>query len=194
ELAGVIPAFGGSGRAAPGVLADERYRAHRAIRRLLELLAADRPLVIVLDDLHWADEASIELVGALLRRGPDAPCLLGIAFRPGQAPARLSAALAAPAVSRIGLAELSEAEAVELLGELDAQRAATIYRHGGGNPFYLEQLARTDDARSSGVPTTVAASLAEELAGLSAAERALLESAAVAGDPFQPELAAAIPR
>ena len=201
ELAGVIPAFGGAGRAGRGMLADERYRAHRAVRRLLELLAADRPLVIVLDDLHWADEASIELVGALLRRGPDAPCLLAIAFRPGQAPARLSAALAVPAVSRIGLAQLSEAEAVELLGELDAHRAAAIYRHGGGNPFYLEQLARAGEGGSSGafegngsggVPTAVAASLAEELAGLSAAERTLLESAAVAGEPFEPDLAAAI--
>ena len=70
-------------------VADERYRAHRAVRRLLELLAGERPLVVVLDDLHWSDEASIELLAALLRREPDAPVLLALAFRPGQAPAGL---------------------------------------------------------------------------------------------------------
>ena len=102
--------------------------------------------MLVLDDLHWSDGASIELIAALLRRGPDAPVLLALAFRPGQAPERLSAALAAPAVARVELGQLSEAEAAELLGELDAKALADIYRHGGGNPFYLEQLARASDA------------------------------------------------
>ena len=55
---------------------------------------------------------------------------------------RLSAAVTAPVVRRIGLAQLSEAEATLLLGELDPRTAAAIYGHGGGNPFYLEQLAR----------------------------------------------------
>ena len=71
------------------------------MRSLLELLAARKPLVVVLDDLHWADGASIELIAALLRRGPDAPVLLALAFRPGQAPERLTAALAVPDARRI---------------------------------------------------------------------------------------------
>ena len=53
-------------------IADERYRSHRAIRRLLRLIADDHPLLLVLDDLHWSDEASIELIAALLR--PPARC------------------------------------------------------------------------------------------------------------------------
>ena len=86
ELGGIFPSL----RAADGkhdtTVADERYRAHRAVRGLLELLAEDTPLVVVLDDLHWGDRASIELIAALMRRGPDAPVLLAFAFRPGQAP------------------------------------------------------------------------------------------------------------
>jgi DNA-binding NarL/FixJ family response regulator len=201
ELAEVIPSLRRSGSGTRTSVADERYRAHRAVRKLLELLAADRPLVVVLDDLHWSDGASTELLGALLRRGPDAPVLLALAFRPGQAPARLSAALAAPSTRRIALEQLSEAQATQLLSELDPHAAAAIYRHGGGNPFYLEQLARagsflatsgSNGADAAGVPAAVAASLAEELASLSTVERALLEGAAVAGEPFEPDLAATI--
>ena len=206
ELAEVIPSVRRSGGGARSSVADERYRAHRAVRRLLELLAVDRPLVLVLDDLHWSDGASIELLGALLRRGPDAPVLFALAFRRGQGPARLSAALATSSTRRIAVEQLDEAQATELLADLDPQAAAAIYRRGGGNPFYLEQLARagvgeTFAATSSGngtgadgsdIPAAVAASLAEELASLSALERVLLEAAAVAGEPFEPDLAAVI--
>ncbi len=59
------PAFASERQAA---LQHERYRSHRAVRELLELLASAQPLVLVLDDLHWADAASLELLGALLQR------------------------------------------------------------------------------------------------------------------------------
>ena len=158
----VTPARKGKGDSA---VADERYRAHRAVRALLELLAEDRPLVLVLDDLHWGDRASIELIAALMRRGPDAPVLLAFAFRPGQAPERLSAALAAPSVSRVELGQLSESQAAEMLGEIDARSLADIYRHGGGNPFYLEQLARASDAGRLSGALRHAGNGAGELAG-----------------------------
>ena len=208
ELAEIIPSVRPRGAGVRRSVADERYRAHRAVRRLLELLAADQPLVVVLDDLHWGDEASIELLAALLRREPDAPVLLAIGFRPGQAPARLSAALAVPAARRIALEQLSEAEATALLGELEPRTAEAIYRQGGGNPFYLEQLRRAQaDGRSAAtpdeggvqiavagvtVPGPVAEALAEELASLPTEQRVLLRAAAVAGEPFEPDLAAAI--
>ena len=74
-------------------LQHERYRMHRAVRELLGLLAATKPLVLVLDDVHWADSGSVELIGALLRRPPAAPVLMALAVRPRQVPERLSAAL-----------------------------------------------------------------------------------------------------
>ena len=192
ELGEILPSLRPSGVGRGESVADERYRSHRAIRTLLALLAADRPLVLVLDDLHWSDAASIELIGAMLRRGPRAPVLFALAFRPSQAPGRLSAALAVPSVRRIALGELSEAQAGELLGDLQPAAVAAIYRHGGGNPFYLEQLARAGgeawrhrapdgDGAGNGVPAAVAASLAEEIASLSRQQRALLDAAAVAG-------------
>src|SRR5215218_931946 len=203
ELAEVLPSLRSSSPGRRESVADERYRSHRAIRRLLELLAADRPLVLAFDDLHWSDSASIELIAALLRRSPDAPILFALAFRPSRAPGRLSAALAVPSVRRIALGELSEVQAAELLGDLEPGAVAAIYRHSGGNPFYLEQLARGGEGAwrdtapggngaGNGVPAAVAASLAEELASLSENQRLLLDAAAVAGEPFEPGLAAAI--
>jgi DNA-binding CsgD family transcriptional regulator/tetratricopeptide (TPR) repeat protein len=184
-----------------GGLADERYRAHRAMRTLLERLSDPNGLVLVLDDLHWGDDASIELLAALLRRGPAAPVLVAFGFRRGQAPKRLSAALAVPELTRIELEQLSRGEAAELLDGLDAAAVAEAYGHGGGNPFYLEQLAR---ARARGghlpsvagnggdVPAAVAAALAVELESLSPSGRGMLNAAAVAGEPFEPDLASAI--
>jgi predicted ATPase len=64
ELAQVFPSFPADGEGEVPVLQDQRYRTHRAVRQLLESLAATKPLVLVLDDLHWADSGSIELLGA----------------------------------------------------------------------------------------------------------------------------------
>ena len=205
ELAHVFPSLSplASGRRA--ALQHERYRSHRAVRELLERLAAREPLVLELDDFHWADSASTELLGALLRRPPDAPVLIALAARPRQLPDRLSAALERAlregTLTRIELGALSRAEAKELLGEsIDETTAAALYEESGGNPFYLEQLGRSRGAApaggpelslGTGVPSAVSAALRAELSLLSASSRLVLEGAAVAGDPFEPDLAAA---
>ncbi len=202
ELGSMFPSLRDGPAPEPATTGDERYRAHRAMRGLIERLAADRSLVVILDDVHWADGASLELIQALLRRTPDAATLLTLGFRPSQAPTRLAAALAAPAVERIILGPLTRQEAAELLAADPAAPAlAAIYEQAGGNPFYLEQLARTGagagpmvPAPDGGVPPGIAASVADELASLPARARLMLESAAIAGDPFEPDIAAEIGR
>ena len=210
ELALVFPALSAQAPAREPVLQDERYRTHRAVRELLERVAAGAPLVLVLDDVHWADAASIDLLAGLLRRPPAAPVLLALAARPHQLPDRLAGALERArrggALTRVELGALGRAEADELLGEaIDGPLAEALYRESGGNPFYLEQLARSGGRTGASapraatgttmagveVPPAVAASVTEELAGLAGATRRVLEGAAVAGDPFEPELAAA---
>jgi len=208
ELAHVFPslsALAGGQQVSPQ---HERYRSHRAVRALLEHLTQTQPVVLILDDFHWADPASAELLGALLRRPPAAAVLTAVALRPRQTPERLAITLEracrSAAVTRVDLGALTLDEARQLLGErFDAARAAVLYQESGGNPFYLEQLARLParapqltSAREISltgldVPVAVAASLAEELTLLSDAGRLVLEGAAVAGDPFEPELAAA---
>src|SRR5436190_3188987 len=203
ELAQVFPSMSGLATTHVVALQHERYRAHRAVLALFELLAKTRPLVLVLDDFHWADSASIELLGALLRRPPAAPVLIAVAVRPRQMPERLATALErahrAAALMRVELGALTPLEARELVGD----RVDVLYEESGGNPFYLEQLSRSlsGDGASTrvtevaltgiDVPSAVAASLNEELALLSDSARRVLGGAAVAGDPFEPELAAA---
>ena len=189
ELAHVFPAFAGT---TPGP--EERYRLHRAVRALLEELARGKTLVLILDDLHWADSGSLELLGSLLRRPPAAPVLLALAVRPRQVPERIAGAL--ERIERIELEPLDQAQARELVGEA----ADAVFADSGGNPFYLQQLARAPRGSAAGpavalagveVPRAVAAALAGELAQLSEDARIVLAGAAVAGDPFEPELAAA---
>jgi ATP/maltotriose-dependent transcriptional regulator MalT len=208
ELAHAFPSLSALAASREVASQHERYRSHRAVRDLLAQLAATRPLVLILDDFHWADSASVELLGALLRRPPAAPVLIALAVRPRQMPERPAAALERGRreglLTRITLSALSLAEAREFLGEaLDGTEAAALYEESGGNPFYLQQLARPLDrparaspaiaevSRAIGVPSAVAAALTEELAFLSGTARLVLEGAAVAGDPFEPELAAA---
>ena len=109
---------------------------------LASLLADGGPLVLVLDDLHWSDGASIELIASLGRRRPAAPVLLALGFRPGQASERLAATVIDPGVQRLELGRLSPAEAAKLLGRDDERSVEALYRLGGGNPFFLEQLGR----------------------------------------------------
>jgi tetratricopeptide (TPR) repeat protein len=207
ELAHVFPSLWALAEDREVAPQHERYRSHRAVRDLLERLAGPRPLVLVLDDVQWADSASIELLGALLRRPPASPVLTALGVRPHPTPERLSAAFTLAhregVLTRIELGPVSLADAGAFLGHaVDPARTSSLYETSGGNPFYLQQLGRTLDltaATGTGtvelsqaieVPSEVAAALAEELALLSRPGRLVLEGAAVAGDPFEPELAA----
>ncbi|MGH2969907.1 MAG: ATP-binding protein, partial [Solirubrobacteraceae bacterium] len=212
QLGGVFPALESPG-SEPSGLSAERYRTHYAIRALLELLARRRPLVLALDDVHWADDASLELLVHLVRHPPHAPLAVVMAYRPAQAPTALTAAVLdgerAGVLERIALGPLTAGESDELLGgRLDAARRRALYRDSGGNPFYIEQLARAaDHARLSAraaatdpgvdpqlpdVPRIVLSALGEEVAALSERVRVTARAAAVAGEAFGPRLVADI--
>ena len=207
ELARVFPSLAHLGSADAVGLQGERYRINRAVRELLEQLAATKPLVLILDDFHWADPASVDLAGSLLRRPPSAPVLIVMAARPHHGSTRLAnmleRALREGTLSRLELDPLTSDEAAQMLGRADSDpTTAVLFEESGGNPFYLEQLARSPDpaARPSGaprmsvggvhVPPLVLTALSEELALLSQRARRVLEGASVAGDPFEPEMAA----
>jgi ATP/maltotriose-dependent transcriptional regulator MalT len=190
ELGAVLPAAGGAGAPTPGS-AGERFRLHRALRSLLELLGRERPVALLLDDLHWADEASVELVLHLLRRPPRVGFLLAPAMRPGPAaePIR-DAGRRGEGWLELRPEPLDREAALALLpSDLDPALRDRLLGTAAGNPFFLEQLAR--QGAGAEVPETVAATVRGELAPLPPAARELAEGAAVAGDPFDLDIAVA---
>lgn len=203
HLAPVLPAIAAT-RAAPPTLREERYHAYRAVRALLEELSYDKPLVVALDDAQWADEASVELISYIVRKPPSSRVLVALAMRPHPAHPRLVSALEAAGdrTRWIELRPLSRTEADALFGApLDTRSRDALYAQSGGNPFYLLALQRGTSRRTvrrrsardaDGVPPGVLAAIGEEIAALRPESRAFLEAAAVAGDPFEVDVAAAV--
>jgi predicted ATPase/DNA-binding CsgD family transcriptional regulator len=207
ELAFVFPALR-SLRSAVSALgtAAERFRAHFAARELLERLAAPRPLLLTLDDVQWSDDASVEFIGHLLRRPPDAAVMLAATVRSGQASRMLVGAIEEATrrgrVSQLELGPLDRDQAARLVGEIASGDLELLYRESGGNPFYLLQLARaapsltprlsepgwTDERE---VPGAVRTAIAAELDRLGRQARTFAQAAAVVGDPFELDLAVA---
>ena len=203
-LAVAFPAFEPLAAGSEAVLTEERFRTHRAVRTLLSRLAEHRPVVLVLDDVHWADAGSAELLCHLLAHPPVGAVLVVGAFRPAQVTGRLAAVLAASLrmeeTQRLDLQPLAPAEADELLGPAVAVPLRhRLYRESGGNPFYLQELAR-DAARPANrppeasdvepnVPEAVRTALRSEISSLPVSTQVLLQGAAVAGDPFDEDLA-----
>ena len=100
-------------------------------------LAYPQPLVLVLDDIHWADAGSAELLAHLLAHPPLGPVLLVVAFRPAQVTGRLDVALAdrlrLEGAHRLDLKPLAPAEAHELLGpSVSVSLGEKLYRQSGG--------------------------------------------------------------
>ncbi len=207
-LASVFPALAPLASPEAGGFQDERYRSHRAVRALLERLSATRAVVISLDDLHWADPASLELISHLLSHPPAGPLLLLLAWRARQAP-RLGSMLAAgrgdlPGVE-LALGPLSRGELTELLApDLDAATLAAVHHDSGGNPFYAQHLARraagaaeiegaaarTPAWKASDVPRAVAASVVADIERLGVEALRVAQAASVVGEPFEPDIVA----
>ena len=148
------------------------------MRRLLEALARTRPVLLLLDDVHWAEPALLDLVDYLAERVTDAPLLIVNLARPE---------LARPAGEQIALGRLSDDEARELVAgvaDLDQGTLERVVALADGNALYAEQLASFAAEGGDGLPPTLEAVLAGRLGRLADSERAVLQRAAVAGREF----------
>jgi tetratricopeptide (TPR) repeat protein len=165
----------------------ERWRLHRALRDRLDTLPGGRPFALVLDDVHWADPATLELLEHLMRRPPERPHLLVAALRPGEVAERL---LAIRPAAALDLGPLAREAAEPLLADLDdPDERERVFTRSGGNPLLLEELALAGPGAEA--PGGVVAAIGAERAALAEPARMLLDGAAIAGDPFDLDLAAA---
>ena len=194
DLAVAVPAISRACGVVPSPTV-ERHRVARAVRALVEALAARRPVTLVLDDVHWADPASADVLALLLHRPPAGPALLALGARSGRALAleeALQRASRHDASHVLELGALEPADAEALMPPLVGPAArARLYRESGGNPFFLQSLANAGvsapgvaGSGAGDVPRAVLAALDGEIARLHPEARALVQGAAVAGDPF----------
>ncbi len=171
---------------------DQRSEAFAAWRLFFEALAHARPLVLVFEDLHWADDALLDFVDYLVEWARGVPLLALctarpelLARRPGWGGGKVNS-------STILLSALSEDEMTRLVAslledsELAGDSTAQLLEHAAGNPLYAEEFTRllsTGEARSQ-LPETVQGIIAARLDTLPREEKDLLQDAAVLGRVF----------
>jgi class 3 adenylate cyclase len=158
-----------------------------AFRKLLEAVAAERPLIAVFDDIQWAEDVLLDLIEHVAFLSTGAPILLLCMARPELLDRRSGWAGVLP------LQPLAPEQAEALMEariagrELGADVRERILRAAGGNPLFVEEMAAMVDASGDGeveVPGTLQALLAARLDQLDAPERSVLERGAVEGEVF----------
>ena len=177
--------------AAPALSADAdeaRVALWEGVARRLAEAAAQRPRVIVLEDVHWADPSSLGLLAHLTRALRGAPVLVLLTHRPADEP--LQEALGRLAgFSGLELDGL-DADAVAQLAEavggraVPAEEARSLRERTRGNPLYVSELVRALAADGQAVPTGLRTIIARRAATLPQHTRDTLELAAVAGTEF----------
>jgi len=163
-----------------------------AWRRFLEALAEVRPLVLVFEDLHWADDALLDFVDYLLDWARGVPLLALCTARPELLSRRPTWGGGKVNSTTILLSALDEDETTELVDSLLADVAlgtdvrARLVERSSGNPLYAEEFTRLLAARPNGVelPETVQGIIAARLDTLPQEEKELLQEAAVMGRVF----------
>jgi tetratricopeptide (TPR) repeat protein len=183
------PLVGLPGGAEPA--GDAREEAFTAWRRFFEGLADERPLVLVFEDLHWADDHLLDFVDHLVDWASGVPLLVVgtarpelLTRRPGWGGGKLNALT-------VSLSPLSDDETARLLRELlgsvlPAETQVELLARAGGNPLYAEEFARMlrDRGQVGELPETVQGLIAARLDLLDTEQKALLQDAAVIGRRF----------
>ena len=145
---------------------------------LAELTRPLRPTVLVLEDVHWADNATCDAIMVLVRRIASLPALLVLTFRPGEAPPGhpLYTALGAARAGDSVFVELKPLSA-EAVGSLAGGRAAEVYEATAGNPFYVTELLASPAAPE--LPPSIANAVLGRASRLDDASRRLVELVSV---------------
>ena len=159
-----------------------------AVRRLLEAVARERPLLAVVEDIHWAEPTLLDLIEYVAAFSRDAPILLLCLARPELLDRVPSWRAPQPGRSIVALEALSDAEAHGLVAarapEVGLPVSNRIVSRAEGNPLFLEQLVAAGAGEGAALPPSLQAVLAARIDRLEPGERTLLGHAAVEGRAF----------
>jgi class 3 adenylate cyclase/tetratricopeptide (TPR) repeat protein len=173
----------------------ERDEAFAAWRRLLEAAAEQRPLVLVFEDLHWADDGLLDFVDHLADWATTVPLLIVGTARPELLDRRPGWGGGKRNAFTLSIGALSDDETAQLLQRLldravlDADAQQAVLRRAEGNPLYAEEYARMlaeTDGSDLALPETVQGLIAARIDGLAPEEKSLLQDASVIGKVFWP--------
>jgi DNA-binding CsgD family transcriptional regulator len=201
ELATLLPEFGAP--PSDGDPETARVRLFEVLLALLEALAEHQPLVLIVEDVHWADRPTCDLLSFLVRNLRDTAVLLAITFRSDslhrEHPLRrlLAGLERMGGVTRLELARLSRDQvAAQLEGILGRPPAPSVvgavYARGGGNPLFTEALLNPDGTVRSDLPWTLSELLLATVKDLPEQTQQLLRTAAVGGSRTGHALLAAV--
>ena len=169
---------------------DESFAAWR---RFLEALAEAQPVVLVFEDLHWADDALLDFVDSLPDRVTGVPLLVVCSARPELLERRPDWGGGKRNATTVSLAPLSDEDTARLLAGLlgtpvlEADQQAALLQRAGGNPLFAEEYARmlADGTEPvSAAPETLQGVVAARIDALANEEKELLQLAAVLGKVF----------
>jgi class 3 adenylate cyclase/tetratricopeptide (TPR) repeat protein len=181
----------GLGRA--DVRGDERGESFAAWRRFLETIAESGPMVLVVEDLHWADDGLLDFVDGLVDWVDGVPLLIVCTARPELLERRPGWGGGKRNATTVSLAALDDDATSRLvLGLLerpllDAETQRALVEHAAGNPLYAEEFVRmlqTGARVDERLPESVQGIIAARIDLLPAAEKDLLQTAAVHGKVF----------
>jgi class 3 adenylate cyclase len=173
----------------------EREEAFAAWRRLLEAAAEQRPLVLVFEDLHWADDGLLDFVDHLADWATTVPLLIVGTARPELLDRRPGWGGGKRNAFTLSIGALSDEETAVLLQRLldravlDADAQEAVLQRAEGNPLYAEEYARMLVEHEGGelaLPETVQGLIAARIDGLAREEKTLLQDASVIGKVFWP--------
>jgi class 3 adenylate cyclase/tetratricopeptide (TPR) repeat protein len=173
----------------------EREEAFAAWRRLLEAAAEQRSLVLVFEDLHWADDGLLDFVDHLADWATTVPLLILGTARPELLDRRPGWGGGKRNAFTLSIGALSDDETAVLLQRLldravlDADQQQAVLQRAEGNPLYAEEYARMlveRDGEDLALPETVQGLIAARIDGLAPEEKALLQDASVIGKVFWP--------
>ena len=210
--------LGQGGPGAQPVAETERYRVHAAFAERLAAASAEGPLVLTIEDLHWGDEATFELVPYLARKLRDRPVLLLATYRSDELHRThpfnhvLAELTRGRLAEEVRLRRLEVAELADMIRlTMSLSRAPTrefvdaLYTRTEGNPFFVEEilralvergdleyreggLRRTKEVADLTIPVSVRDAVQQRLLAMPAKARRILQVAAVIGQRFEFEL------
>ena len=174
---------------------QRRDALHDAVGHLLQALTGRGPVLVLLEDLHWADEQTLRLVDTVVGSAPGT--LLLVTYRPGFDPGWQRLAPAGIVLAPLPADDMARLASAVLEG-VDTGLRGDVLERAGGNPFFLEEMARAAaravrgvngaaDGLAAAIPATVQAVLAARIDRLASEDKEVLQAASALGTRFPAE-------